>query len=296
MLSNLFRNLYAEFMSSFKREPLFWIALTSLLAILILAHPSSWAHKVEPHDPTQHDRVTAMDHMPPEQWCGVTSTIIYGGMIAATKGVDANAEIDWAEAKSIEENPNFRPFNENERAWLFKHYTLGIETATGMKGDGDWPAIEVLYDTAGVMYRTCLESFTGEHHGEQNVNLKVSEDRVDAIMRKPVAQYCEYIAVLYASGINARTDGRPLLFKHSEKMGPGEWYPAPTDAIYLIGYDRWTTREKMFVLEHITAGWTYADEQYAKGKEIPNVGEPYMDGAMAYMEDCVRIETHKSIR
>jgi hypothetical protein len=263
----------------------YWVATAMIIAILLISFSVA-----------AEDRVTNVEKMPLDQRCGITSSIIFAGILTRERGVSVEEEIDWAEAQAIKDNPGFRPFNENERSWLTKYYTLGASMADQFKeANGRWPTKQEAYNRASRLNEACIKGASEAHDGGLKVKFvadpaDIPRDRVDDIRAMPVVKYCEYIAVLYATGINARNDGRPLLFKSVTKHEVMHSRTLPMDGIYMIEMDTFTTREKMFVLKHVTAGWEYADARYAAGDKPQPLGDPYMDGAAKYMVECMANE------
>lgn len=237
------------------------------------------------------DRVDDMDKMDPSQACGVRATFVFAGMVTRVEGRNPDTEINEAEAESIAGNPSFTPFTDRERGYLLEHYALGARMVEGFKENaGRWPTKEEMYEQSQRLFAECAaRSHEGMSPGidVNYINTATQPDRADQVRALPVIKYCEYIAVLYATGIDARNNGRPLLFKHVDKPADGRVIggSAPLDGIYLYGLDQFTTNEAMFALKHITAGWTYADDQYGSGLPMP--ANKWMSGAMDYMADCM---------
>lgn len=123
----------------------------------------------------------------------------------------------------------------------------------------------------GLMY--ALTNHTHSHASQPE------RDRAEIIKSYPKEEYCKYVHVLYAVGIKARNDGRPLVFKHADKAGV-----MPPDGIYLVDMDKYTENELEFTTSEVTKGWKYADEKFKEGPKP--IGVSIYD-AYIYLHTCL---------
>jgi hypothetical protein len=90
-------------------------------------------------------------------------------------------------------------------------------------------------------------------------------DRIDDEVKKyPPHEYCEYLGSLYHYGVRRHNDGVPLIYKHWDKIEDLVAEPTENDGLYIRDWNNMTDNERLFVSEHITNGWKYADTLNAK--------------------------------